>query len=152
MTLLYPMQLLDELPMIYGSAILIYSEYDLLLAIKEYQDLNAGRTAKSCLVSRLFFGIGCATYCFIVTFIYLSVWKNPIFHEIAYGIMVFVIMFESFYLISRLKMSKHLYMTSLFYYALGFLFWNLDNNFCNYLKASRGKYKKFKFSFNSHFI
>ena len=76
-------------------------------------------------------------YCLVVTFVYLSVWKNPVFHELAYALMVFVIMFESFYLIQRLDVSKVLYLTSLGYYALGFLFWNLDNHFCEYLKSSK---------------
>jgi hypothetical protein len=37
MTLLYPMQLLDELPMIYGSGILIFANYDLMGAVAEWE-------------------------------------------------------------------------------------------------------------------
>jgi len=133
------MQLLDELPMIYGSAILIYSEYDLLLSIKE----SLGFSISKRLPSRPVVGTLICLYCLTVTFVYLSVWKNPVFHEIAYALMVFVIIFESFYLIKALKVSKLLYLTSLGYYALGFLFWNLDNHFCEYLKSSKNFLQSF---------
>ena len=36
MTLQYEMQLLDELPMVYGSGILIYTNYDLIVASFDY--------------------------------------------------------------------------------------------------------------------
>lgn len=142
MTLLYPMQLLDELPMIYGSAILIYSNYDLILSTKDFKDSQSTNPPHRSSIQRFFeykpvVGGIITLYCLIVTFIYLSVWKNPVFHEAAYGLTVFVILAESLYLIKILSSSKVIYLTSLAYYALGFFFWNLDNNICSYLKASR---------------
>lgn len=136
MTLLYPMQLLDELPMIYGSAVLIYANYDLWLQVIEYEQ---GKKHKSW-HSRQLIGAFISAYCAVVTVIYLSVWKNPIFHEIAYGAMVLTILVESLLLIKKLNSSKVLYYTSLAYYAIGFFFWNLDNQFCSYLKNTRGKF------------
>ncbi len=50
MTLLYPMQLLDELPMLYCSAFLIYASYDLILSARE---LNQKRNKKDLKKSRL---------------------------------------------------------------------------------------------------
>ncbi len=38
MTLLYPMQLLDELPMLYCAAFMIYASYDLILSAREFQE------------------------------------------------------------------------------------------------------------------
>lgn len=92
MTLLYPAQLLDELPMIFGSAFLIYGNYDILLSSYELENGKnwrprsiLGKILKS---KSNVFGIILA-YCLAVTYIYLYVWKNPIFHEIAYGLMVY---------------------------------------------------------------
>jgi hypothetical protein len=67
------------------------------------------------------------------------VWKSPVFHETAYAFMVLVLIIQSVVLIRRLKVSSRVYATSVVYYALGFLFWNLDNNFCETLKSIRGK-------------
>lgn len=130
MTLLYPMQLLDELPMIYGSAILIFAQHDLILSVNEFEH-GASKALRPVAALAL------ALYSALVTFVYLSVWKNPLFHEAAYGLMVFVLVAQSLVLIRRLKSSKRIYLTSLAYYALGFTFWNLDNNICSTLKASR---------------
>lgn len=41
MTLLYPMQLLDEIPMLFCSAVLIYSNYDLILSRREFDAKQA---------------------------------------------------------------------------------------------------------------
>lgn len=131
MTLLYPMQLLDELPMIYGSGILIFANHDLIMSVNEFEH-GASKALRPVA------GLAIAVYCAFVTFIYLSVWSNPLFHEAAYGLMVFVLVAQSLVLINRLKSSKRIYLTSLGYYVLGFTFWNLDNNICNTLKSSRG--------------
>lgn len=132
MTLLYPMQLLDELPMIYGSGVLIFANHDLILAVNEFEHGSPKAL-------RPVAGLAIAVYCAFVTFIYLSVWSNPLFHEAAYGLMVFVLVAQSLVLINRLKSSKRIYLTSLSYYVLGFTFWNLDNNICNTLTSSRGE-------------
>uniref|UniRef100_A0AAX7V1J2 Alkaline ceramidase n=1 Tax=Astatotilapia calliptera TaxID=8154 RepID=A0AAX7V1J2_ASTCA len=79
MTLLYEMQLLDELPMIYSTCVFVM--YGALVA---------------CLVLRSIF---------IVTWVYP--WHKPLFY------------------------------TSLAIFLLGFLLWNIDNIFCDSLRASR---------------
>lgn len=94
MTLLYPAQLLDELPMILGSALLIYANYDILLESFVLENGKNWRpksglgklfSSKNTVLSLL------VTYCAFFVYVYLFVWRNPIFHEIAYAIMVIVI-------------------------------------------------------------
>lgn len=126
MTLLYSMQLLDELPMIWASAILIYSYYDLIEITsnhkKSYSNLVLAATV---------------LYCIVVSVIYVFFYKDPVFHEVAYGIMVFFIVFESIYLIRKFKLSSWLSALSIVYYGSGFVLWNVDNKFCSYLQAYR---------------
>lgn len=143
MTLLYPMQLLDELPMIYGSGMLIYTYYELLISVNEYNRIRARKPADTSIIHKLIntksliFGL-IFFYCISVTIIYLFIWKDAIFHEIAYSLMVLGIVIESFSLIKKLELPKRLYLLSLFYYLFGFFLWNVDNNFCAYLKEYRG--------------
>ena len=40
MTLLYPMQLLDELPMLYCAGLMIYANFDLILEVKKFEEEN----------------------------------------------------------------------------------------------------------------
>lgn len=142
MTLLYPMQLLDELPMIFGSGILIYANYETLLSIyyfkKKQKRLSNKKSTLENILSTRFLIMGLiAAYCFGVAYIYMYVWNNPIFHEVAFSLMSFTIIAENITLIRVLKLQKRLYAISLFYYLFGFLLWNIDNKFCNYLKFYR---------------
>ncbi len=77
-------------------------------------------------------------FCLVVSWAYLSVITSPIFHEIAYGFMVFIIIFESIYLLKLFRSTIRITLLSLIYYGTGFIFWNLDNNFCEHLKSYRG--------------
>jgi dihydroceramidase len=144
MTLKYPMQLLDELPMIYGSGILIYTNHELILSVdkfnKQRSRIASGEISFLFKVinSRLFIFSLISAYCVSVTIVYLFIWTNPVFHEISYSLMVITIISQSFMLINKLSMSKKLYLLSMFYYAFGFFLWNLDNNFCTYLQTFRG--------------
>ncbi len=76
-------------------------------------------------------------FCLVVSCMYLSVMTSPIFHEIAYAFMVFIIIFESMYLLKLFKSTIRISMLSLIYYGTGFIFWNIDNHFCDYLKSCR---------------
>ena len=142
MTLLYPMQLLDELPMVYGTAVQVYANQDLIIAVQNFEDASASSNKKCRFFGRVFsnrlivFGILLA-FCINVTFIYLYVWKNPVFHEICYGVLAVIVIVQSFYLISKLNYDRQVYFTGLFYYVLAFVFWNIDNNFCHYLNSMR---------------
>ncbi|KAI8494558.1 Alkaline ceramidase 3, partial [Branchiostoma belcheri] len=79
MTLLYEMQLFDELPMIWGSCIFVFDLFHSFTPPK-YQNLPM----ILCLV----------LYSFIITAVYVSI-KNPIFHETAYAVLVFTLFFKS---------------------------------------------------------
>merc|ERR1719510_2363555 len=72
MTLLYEMQLLDELPMIWGSSYMVYIHYRIQIDPQR-------KTRKMAIVMFL--------YAVIVTAVYL-INKNPIFHEAAFGTLV----------------------------------------------------------------
>lgn len=94
MTLLYGAQLLDEIPMIFGSAILIYANYDILMQSIEIERGKKWRPKtfiQTFFKSKLAVLSLIAAYCLVFVYVYLFVWKDPIFHEIAYAIMVFVI-------------------------------------------------------------
>lgn len=142
MTLLYSMQLLDELPMIYGSAVQVYANYDLLLANMQFKETLLERKRKKSVLTqvyenRLIVFILLLSYCVLSTVIYIKVWNNPIFHELCYGTLAVTIIIQSFVLIHRLNSDKRVYYTGILFYALAFFFWNVDNNFCKYLSAYR---------------
>lgn len=72
MTLLYEMQLLDELPMVWGSSYMVYCLYKVRVMPKQ---------------STPGIAISMAAYAILTTVVYL-VNQNPIFHEVMYGILV----------------------------------------------------------------
>ena len=140
MTLLYPMQLLDELPMIYGSGVLVYANYDLLLSYYHFSNVISQKNPtllKQILTSRKIVSILIAVYCVSITYIYLFVWKDPVFHEFGYSIIVIIIILQNIALIMTLKSSKKIYLITFIYYMFGFFLWNLDNKFCSTLKTYR---------------
>lgn len=142
MTLLYPMQLLDELPMLYCAAFMIYASYDLILSAKNYERKQLKINEKKTLLMKLFETRPLVLtlliiFCILVTFMYVSVLTSPIFHELAYAFMVFIIVVESFILLRTFSSSTRILLFSFVYYATGFLFWNIDNHFCDQLKSYR---------------
>ncbi len=50
MTLLYPMQLLDELPMLYCAGLIIYANFDLILDSRKFDEKKISTKSKSALV------------------------------------------------------------------------------------------------------
>lgn len=142
MTLLYPMQLLDELPMVFGSGILVYANYDILLATMSLNNDKRGSFPKKTIIQSLLSNqllIFCLllSYCVIFSYIYLYVWTDPIFHEIAYSVLTLMIIGQNIVLIKILGLSKRLYVLSFIYFMFGFLLWNIDNKFCHYLGMIR---------------
>ena len=123
MTLLFNMQLLDELPMVWGGAYLLYSLYRARNSFEE-----GGKTV----------GIILLFYAIIVSVAYL-VNKNPIFHEVMYGILVTNIVFLAvkYQRIHYKKSATILFWAGALLYGVGFILWNVDNNFCNNITALR---------------
>uniref|UniRef100_A0A669D2P3 Alkaline ceramidase n=1 Tax=Oreochromis niloticus TaxID=8128 RepID=A0A669D2P3_ORENI len=103
MTLLYEMQLLDELPMIYSTCVFVYSYSEAELRKKVYLQ-----------------------------------WKEPVFHQVMYGALVACLVLRSIFIVTWVyPWHKPLFYTSLAIFLLGFLLWNIDNIFCDSLRASR---------------
>ncbi len=125
------MQLLDEIPMLFGSALLIYGNYDIISMIKKQTNMTK--------IYRYIVLIFDVAFVLIATYIYIYYLTNPVFHEICYGLQVLVIVIENVYIIKKLKMSPRLYGLSFGYYIFGFLLWNIDNQMCSQLKDFRHK-------------
>ena len=117
MTLLFQMQLLDELPMVWGGSFMLYILYR---ARNSFRD--GGRTV----------GVLLLCYVILVTVVYL-VNKNPVFHEVMYGILVvsFLLLALRYNHLHHAKGANIFFFGGLFLYVFGFALWNIDNNFCN---------------------
>lgn len=123
MTLLYSMQLMDELPMIWGSAFIIYSMY----MMKSDPDED-----------NILLQVLLSAYCFIITVVYIVI-NEPVFHEAAYGLMVFTMLGMAIYRTISMQCNVVLFVVSIGTYALGFFLWNIDNWYCDNLRYVRGK-------------
>ncbi|KAL1115631.1 hypothetical protein AAG570_005921 [Ranatra chinensis] len=127
MTLLYEMQLFDELPMVWGSCVLVYC-----LSQIEQPPVN-GKTA-----SNLPLMVFLTSFCLLFTALYL-VWPQPLFQHSSYGVLVFVSFALEVRLIRMKKCvtCKQLFILSTSVYLFGFFLWNIDNVFCSHLRALR---------------
>ncbi|XP_014669330.1 PREDICTED: alkaline ceramidase 3-like [Priapulus caudatus] len=125
MTLRYEMQLLDELPMIWGSIIFVY-------ALFEAHAPPRGSLRHS-LVALLCF------YCFFVTVVYVTI-KDPIIHQTAYAILVVTLLYKTIDVSRKCdEYSRKLVITATLTYAVGFTLWNIDNNFCFHVGLLRSR-------------
>jgi len=127
MTLQYEMQLLDELPMIYGACILVWHIFEV------YPENRYG----------IYLPLALVGYSVFVTWSYLII-KNPVFHQVSYAILVFIIVYRSTQLVRQLpKTSPERPQLALLLRlaAAGFIgaffVWNIDNQFCEHLRAWR---------------
>ncbi|KAG1590933.1 hypothetical protein G6F48_003634 [Rhizopus delemar] len=84
-----------------------------------------------------------AIYSAIITYSYLII-KNPVFHQVSYALLVFTIVFKSISLqltvpsvnYEKSKLEKLLWFSALGF-IVAFIVWNIDNQFCTYLRAWR---------------
>ena len=116
MTLLFEMQLMDELPMVWGGAFMLYSLYR---ARNSFED--GGK-----IVGRVLL-----LYAIIVSVVYLFN-KNAIFHEFMYGVLVtaIVLLAVKYNYLHYNKWANPIFYAGIILYAVGFTLWNIDNNFC----------------------
>ncbi|RUS78813.1 hypothetical protein EGW08_013431 [Elysia chlorotica] len=121
MTLRYSMQLMDEIPMIWGCSFQIYG---LFMVTSKPGEKNS------------LLQIGLFSYCAVVTLVYILI-NNPIFHQVSYALLILCIVALSTRMLMTLKCSMPIYFTALFSYAFGFLLWNVDNVFCSQLRSIR---------------
>ena len=148
MTLYYSMQLLDELPMIFGSGVALFSYLDLFISIIEFDTqlkasdpLTRKNIVKKKIFKRSYLGLLIAIYCLFVAFIYIYIWTDPVFHQICFGLVLItalIIYIFSYWKFSNVyKIPNRLVFLIIFYAILAFTFWNIDNNFCDYLRKYR---------------
>ncbi|XP_064615596.1 alkaline ceramidase 3-like [Liolophura sinensis] len=123
MTLLYSMQLLDELPMIWGTSFLLYSLLEL---------------EKPLFTRNQLLQVGLFMYCLVVTVIYLLV-RNPLFFQGSYGLMVFAVVMKSWHIISRhgWKLRLKIHVLALLSYCTGVILWLIDQHYCSSVRALR---------------
>ncbi|ODV93583.1 hypothetical protein PACTADRAFT_4486 [Pachysolen tannophilus NRRL Y-2460] len=124
MTLKYEFQLMDELPMIYVTAIpsAYLFGYGNSVFIKK-------------LTCILVF-----TAMLVMTIIYCFIYKDPVIHQICYAFLNFAIIIRSLLLTNKkVKDQKQriflykLLFKSFSLFAFGFFIWNIDNEFCIHL-------------------
>jgi dihydroceramidase len=125
-TLLYEMQLLDEIPMLVASVVLIFC----LIEIRSGHNAISFKGYIAAVVLFL--------YVAIATIVYLLI-HDPTFHEVSYGILVFVLTVLGFHAIWRYADCRYLGMScfSIGIYIFGFLLWNIDNHFCPPIRELR---------------
>lgn len=122
MTLLYSMQLLDELPMIWGSAFLVYA----------FCEVKTPPNKHNLPLQVVLF-----SYCFIVTVVYIYN-KNSVFFQISYGIMVVSLVTIAVNTVRQLeRTNKALLVAATVTYGTGFILWNIDNEYCQSLQIVR---------------
>ena len=125
MTLRFEMQLLDELPMLFGSSYVVYCLY-----AARYSWKDGG----------YILGILLTLNCVIVTVVYL-LYKEPIFFQIMFAIIVAMGLIVSLHHIynqySTLSI-KFLALVSVIS-SIAFFLWNIDNTFCPQLTNMRVK-------------
>jgi dihydroceramidase len=167
MTLYYSMQLLDEVPMIFGSGVSLFTLIDMFLSLFEYDRelkqsrmLNAKPYLKKEIFKRYKLAVLITLYCSLVAFIYIFIWPNPVFHQICFGIVLvtaLIVYLFSYWKYSNIyKIPNRLVCLILFYGILAFIFWNMDKKFCHYLIQYRRSVELFfgiseENSYSDHF-
>ncbi|KAJ3366329.1 Alkaline ceramidase 3 [Kappamyces sp. JEL0680] len=138
MTLLYELQLSDELPMLWGTSALLYSIVNILKP-ERY------RTGSMVLLF---------VYSAVITHLYIT-WKEPLIFQVAYGrrrrltvgVLAFSSMVYPIHIVSHLAKRYPQLEPSLWgglkwnvcCYLAGFAVWLLDNSFCDGLRELRGQ-------------
>ena len=124
MTLRYEMQLLDELPMLYGSSYVICCLYT---ARNSFFDDGGYILA----IMLIIFNV-------ITTIVYLLI-KEPIFFQVMFAVIMTIGLIISIYnqYIDYSRMGAKLLLTVITTTAIAFVFWNIDNTYCSKLTYIR---------------
>lgn len=117
-TLLYTSQMLDELPMLFGACSFLYCMWMCSSRQGETDWLAISVTV---------------CYAVVTSLMYLTV-NEPVFHELCYSIIVVLLTLYSTYQFRKLGGSRSLYCVSLSAYAVGFILWNIEVQFCPSLR------------------
>ncbi|KAK4152261.1 ceramidase-domain-containing protein [Chaetomidium leptoderma] len=136
-TLHYEMQLADELPMIYTVCIMAFATFSYRRSAK----------VKALIAAAL---VGVATF---ITVYYLYA-KDPVFHQVAYGLLTAATVFSSSYAMERdlkpklsqrnpaecgryMREMHRLGLTGILLFLAGFFMWNMDNIYCHDLTITK---------------
>ncbi|UNI15297.1 alkaline ceramidase ydc1 [Purpureocillium takamizusanense] len=136
-TLKYPMQLVDELSMIYTTCLMMYASFS----------FSRSRAFSALL------GVSLLTLAGSIT-VYYHITKDPVFHQVAYAALTATVVFRSMWVMERqvrpvlqrrdaeqsrrqMKTMWALVATGLTVFVAGFAIWNLDNIFCSQLRRLR---------------
>ncbi|KAI8809696.1 potassium transporter-domain-containing protein [Cladochytrium replicatum] len=127
-TLLYAGQLGDELPMIYGSCVMIFCLWNTFPPEKP-------KTLQIILLT---------SYSTFVTVVYMW-WRNPVFHQVSYALLVFLIVglaASNNVRLAKMYPSKGgilwwLFATAFLSYGFGFFVWNVENLNCVSIRSLR---------------
>jgi len=117
------MQMLDEVPMIWGSCYMIYTMH---LVLKKPGSVSY-KAATFLLL-----------YCLVFLVVYTKL-DDPLLFQTMYGVVVVVLVVQAMYIFT-LQCNKQvfkLYMTGLVLYLTGFILWNIENHHCSTLTRWR---------------
>mmetsp|Transcript_8204 Transcript_8204/g.15223 ORF Transcript_8204/g.15223 Transcript_8204/m.15223 type:complete len:286 (-) Transcript_8204:248-1105(-) len=123
-TLLYPAQMLDELPMIWATSVFLYA-----IPSQQFREKH-----------RILLIVFVISYSLVITVAY-TINKSAIFHETAYGAGVVLLVYQAIMALKRYpraerELSGVLKLGSM---AFGgaYVLWNIDNVFCSYIRRAR---------------
>ncbi|KAJ7103225.1 ceramidase [Mycena belliarum] len=130
-TLQFQAQLADELPMIYVTTTTLWLLFD----------HQSGFTFKSTRTRLL--TVAALVFNVLFTWSYY-VNRNPVYHQVVFGTLLFCILFRIYYLLTMSSVGKHvpadkrrtiakLFGLGVAQFSFAFLLWNLDNMFCDTL-------------------
>ncbi|CAG2114019.1 unnamed protein product [Medioppia subpectinata] len=125
MTLKYEMQLFDELPMLWGSLMLVYCILTLL-----YPSIDASPTATAATKLAL------VAYGVVSTLAYLLL-KTPLLFQCSYGFLVTLMLYLDICVAKYKPCDRRIFYWAAFFYYSGFALWNIDNIFCDKLSLLR---------------
>jgi dihydroceramidase len=130
-TLWYEHQLMDELPMVWVTAIPFGYIY--------------GWDKPS--FWQFFWNFGTFLITSLFTYAYIFIYRNPVFHQVFYAILNFGVIYKSIKTIQKVipdpNIRKSQYKLLIFSFSLfifGFFIWNLDNVFCPTIRHWRRNY------------
>ena len=123
MTLTYRMQLMDEIPMVFGSAGLTYSIYQVRKPVGH---------SSPWVIAAL------TLYCALFVAVYLVI-NVPLFQEVIYGILVSVMMIMDLNLTikQRSPANVRIFVIGMIMYNVGWGLWNFENIYCESVREFR---------------
>ncbi|KAF4828552.1 Alkaline ceramidase 3 [Colletotrichum siamense] len=120
-SLKYPMQLIDELSMIYTTCLMVFATFSYSRSGRFSALLGCGLTLLAGFIT-----------------VYYHVTKDPVFHQTCYAALTATVVFRSFSKASSvLKTMWIMVATGLGVFLSGFLIWNLDNFLCSHIRRLR---------------